>query len=196
VSLCTVAEAKSRIRALSTTAEDTRLTALVSAVSTAIARWCRYPGTAPSMESTTYTHYRSGPTPDETGRILRLPVRPVVSVTSVYDDPDWAYDSTHLVSSADYAVDLDAGTITLGTSADLGVWSSEPRAQKVTYVAGYATVPDDLKQAAVALVEYWWTWLDSQQDANVTVYSERATGPMPKHVAGLLGPFKLTDAGL
>jgi len=190
--LCSVADAKERIRGLTTSAEDGRLTTLCQAASTAIARLCGYPGQSPSMEATTYTAYLSGPS-DADGRVIRLPVRPVVSVTSVYDDPDWEWGSSTLVASTDYAVDTGDGTITLGP--DGGTWSREPRAIKVTYVAGFSVVPYDLKLAAAVLVHHWWTQLDTQGGPAADSGPPEERG-IPASVRARLSLFILADRWL
>lgn len=200
MSLITVAEAQQEIQELAGTlaAGDTAyLTALVAAVSSRLATWCGYPrtaaGTAPTMESATYTQYLTG----VGGRSLTLPVWPVVSVTSIYDDPDLGWSSTYLVASSDYSL-LDAvhGQVLLGTTATHGAWSTTPGAIKATYVAGFATIDEQVKHAARTYVRHLLERRRSagrlSESANgASAQFVELTGPIPAAVRELLTPYRL-----
>ena len=168
MALTTLSTIKSILN-VTTTAQDAWLSALRTAAEAVIARRCNR-----VFESATYTEYYTG----NSTKYLVLRQKPVTSITSVYMDNDGNYgftsgsfDSTTLLTSGvDYSLDLD----TNGTTSSSGilvrmktVWpmldrSYTPRQLvlnigpsmgniKVTYVAGYTTIPDDL-QYAVALI--------------------------------------------
>lgn len=159
MALLTTAEARTAIGGLSGSTDDTLLDALVAGIGVAFAQWCRFPKTAAgtwTMESASYTLYLTGDGSDR----LRIPVKPLVSVTSIYDDVLRAYGSDTLVASTDYTsgTDLDHGVVYLLPTGTKTTWSNgTPRAVKATVVAGYATVDEALKEAARATLRAAWS---------------------------------------
>ena len=143
----------------SSTADDTLIDALIAGIGVAFAQWCRFPRTAAgtwTLESATYTLYLMGDGSDR----LRLGVRPLVSVTSIYDDTARAYGASTLVASSDYSggVDLDTGCVWLLPTGSKVLWSNGiPRAIKATVVAGVSTVDEGLKEAARSTLRAIWT---------------------------------------
>lgn len=121
--LITVAEAKTQIPVLSSgTADDSLITTLILEADRIMARFCGYPGTAPTMASTSYTRDFDG---DGT-RNLRLDVWPVTAITSAYDDLDQTFGADTLVASADYAI-VNARTLRLTATAAHGTWQEGDR---------------------------------------------------------------------
>lgn len=159
MALLTTAEAKAAIGGLSGSSDETLLDALVAGVGVQLAQWCRFPKTAAgtwAMESASYTLYLTGDGSDR----LRIPVKPLVSVTSIYDDVLRAYGADTLVASSSYTggIDLDLGLVYLLPTATKASWSNGvPRALKVSVVAGYATVDEGLKEAARATLRAAWS---------------------------------------
>ena len=94
------------------------------------------------VESTVYANARI----DGSGRDeLLLPQFPVTALSDVRMANDYAFaDATVLVEDDDYTYDPDSGIITHLS----GVWSEGVRNVRLTFTAGYATVPDDLIEAA------------------------------------------------
>jgi len=166
MALITASEARLQIPGLTGTGEDTNLETVIAALGMAFARWCGYPGSAPSMESASYTRYLDGPG----GRELVLDVWPVISITSIYDDPTLDFTSSlYLVDSGDYVLaQADRGLVRLKSTATHGTWSETKGAIKVAYTAGYATVPADLKYAARLGVRHWWGLRQKQGLINAT----------------------------
>lgn len=82
---------------------------------------------------------------------LILKMRPVTSVTSFQyrDTAESDSDFTDVDSELYFASDLDAGVIDLLFSQSMR-WGG----YRVTYVAGYATIPADLAEACVMLAAY------------------------------------------
>ena len=158
MALITAAQARVYLPHLTGTGEDTTLTVLIGRADAAMAGYCGYPPTATqasaTMEAATYTEYY-GPD-DHDGRTLRLGIRPVASITSISDDPDWAYSST--VSSGDYVSELRHGWVMLKSGSTPTQWSDDLRAIKVVMSAGYTvgSPPSDLAQMTALLVRYWW----------------------------------------
>jgi len=97
------------------------------------------------FKSATYTSVKL----DGTGKTyLFLPHFPVTTFTSLYED------DTLLVKDTDYWVDTDLGILyriitNWPSSESVGRWTSARQGLTVTYAAGYATVPPDVKMACL-----------------------------------------------
>jgi hypothetical protein len=164
MALITAAEAREYIPGLASTGDDTQIGNLISAFDNAMAAYCGYPaydaaGTLHTFEDQTYTLYApddvSGASISEDAQVLHVP-RPLVSVTSIYEDEDWSYGAATEVANTNWVLDKARGRIILYPESTHGEWSTEWRALKVTVVCGYATVPESLKLAAKMLVGHWY----------------------------------------
>lgn len=81
---------------------------------------------------------------DGQGRdVLFLDNYPVNSVASVYDDTDWEWNSEDLIESTEYKI-ADKRFIVFDT-----LLSNARQNVKVTYNAGFSSIPDDLQQACI-----------------------------------------------
>jgi hypothetical protein len=161
MALLSAAEFRGYYPLLTGTAEDTAVGTVVSSVGALMARTCGYPrsdaGTW-TMESATYTRYYDGPTLRHP-RCLDLGLWPVVSVTSAHADADWAYGADTLIASGDLVLDGARGLLWIApttTGSAATAWLDVARANKVVLVAGYATVPDDLKWLCAQAVRHAW----------------------------------------
>lgn len=148
------AEARGYIPTLSD-GEGTLLDTLIGVADHALGLLCGHPPyTAESrtMMAQTYTLYLDGPG----GRELWLPVRPIASITSIYDDPLLSYGSSTEVVSGDYTSYAADGLIVLDADASHGAWSKARRAIKITASLGFSTAPDPVKHACGLLVAHWY----------------------------------------
>lgn len=139
-------------------ADDTLIGTLVDRADAALAEWLRFPvpdaGTR-TLGAATYTLYPGALSIDPADPlVIVLPVRPVISVSSVYIDPERSYGAATAVASGDRDLDGAMGAIILRDSAGTG-WSTALRANKVTVSAGWATLPGPLAQALVMQVAHW-----------------------------------------
>jgi len=102
---------------------------------------------------------------DGDGVMSQLMVRryPIVSVASLYDDPDRAYGSATLIAATEYTVDKGWGLIQLDGFRFLKGLQSV----KVVYDGGYKVIPQDLERAAIILCAA--DFLDSQSELKVSV---------------------------
>jgi hypothetical protein len=160
MALCTAAEVRAYANA-GAAADDTLIASIIGRVDAAFARWCGLPPTdsgTQTMESATYTMYVDARMYQDPTRpaSMFLPVNPLVSVTSVHIDPERDYDAATLQASSTYDLDLYAGAIVLRDDA-VDSWSTAVRANKVVAVCGYATVPDDLAEAAIIQAAHIFT---------------------------------------
>jgi len=152
MALCTAAEVR-EYAGSGAAADDTLIDSIIARVDASFARYCRYPRSdagAYTMEDTTYTVFpRADEAQDsEHPERLLLSTGPIVSVTSVHVDPERDYGASTEVGSGDYDIEATAAAIVLRDDAT-EAWSTATRANKVVVVAGWATVPDDLAEAAI-----------------------------------------------
>ena len=159
MALLTAAQARLYLPGITGTGEDTTLDTLIARVGAAIAEYLGYPpasaGASRTVESATYTLYsgrRELIEIAEEGRRLCLPVAPITAVTSIYDDPNEEYGSETLVSSSDYTICGEWNNeIRLKALSTHGAFSDPddaPRAVRAIVVAGYSSIPEELKHAA------------------------------------------------
>lgn len=140
------------------TSKDTFLRHLITRASRFIKTY-----TGREYASTTYTeevHSGNG------YQKLYLDHYPIISVTEVKED-DVALDSDEYeILSEEGAIFREAGW-TGGSLAMADTLSTEPdpyaetRNLKVTYTAGWASIPDDIVQACLQLVALWYTGANS-----------------------------------
>ena len=71
---------------------------------------------------------------------------PITSVSGIWDDSDWQWDSSTEIDSSDYRV-VDQTHITYQSN-----FNSGNQNLKIEYTAGYSTVPLDIKQVCIAEV--------------------------------------------
>jgi hypothetical protein len=200
VAVLTTAEAKTFLRGIASgsSSQDTLIDTLVTRADQILSRWCGYPaytdgaaGTS-TFEDQSYTLYMSGPG----GRELKLPVYPISTVTSIEDDSTEAFDgTTYLVASSDYDLRKSEGTVLLKTTSVHGQWSETASpVLKVVVVAGWTTVPEQLKSACGEMVKHLWEMREksgeqsrSQSGTSVSYRDEQ----IPPHVRTILSPYRL-----
>lgn len=103
-----------------------------------------------TLVSTSLTEYYDG----DGSNLLHLRSWPITTVSSIYVDDstprDWATED--LIDSDYYLVYETEGKVIL----DGYYFTAGNRNVKVTYTAGYSTVPYDLQQAVEDLVIFWY----------------------------------------
>jgi len=107
------------------------------------ASWYLNSETHRKLKARALTEYYDGRGTDK----LILDQRPINTITSIYSDPDRSFGTATLVDSDDYQIYGDEGYIIFtDTAVDVG-----HRVLKVTYNAGFSTIPYDLKQACIEI---------------------------------------------
>lgn len=135
--------------------ESENLETVINGISTFFESYCDR-----SFYSTTYTEYMNG-----SGVKYLIPDNfPIISVTSIYNDSDWVWPETDLVDSTDYRITNDKMTILKD-----GTWSLGDENIKLTYVAGYTTIPDDLKLACLQQCTYEVKMISNKQSLAITL---------------------------
>lgn len=198
--MAVITQAEARVYLLGVSVDDSVVADLITRADAILAAWCGYEAAtevgAPTFEDVTVTRYMPGPG----GRDLWLPVWPIVSITSIYDDPEEVYGATTLVASGDYDI-RDRGRVRLKGTATHGTWTEDADALpiKVVWVGGWATPPSAIKQSVAEYVAVLWRLRagpgvssNSSQKGTTNI----PTGEIPMSIKQRLAPYRLiTDAG-
>ena len=180
------------------TSADTELNSLIARVEAAVARYLGFPPPASSssfttLDQSTYTLYLDGPTYFDRN-VLQLPIKPVVSITSIFSDIERRYEAGSALTLSNIDIDLVNGRLIIkpytSTAFDRGY-----RAIKITFVAGYATgaPPADLVHAICVLTSQLHRAKQTQGKENISIQgtsiklSERT---IPNEVQEILNKFK------
>jgi len=201
VALLTSTEAKAIKPDLSGTTQDALIDTLIGRADEYLAAYCGFPrsdtSSEPSLTTQTYTLYLDGPTWGD-ARVLSLPVFPIVTVTSIFDDTDRVYGAATEVASSDWELDIARGLVLLKNSSTQGLWTSSWRAQKVTATLGYTDaaghVPQILRHAGAELVWHWFRLMRERGHKSVNVGAGSAAlidQEVPPYVLELAAPFRL-----
>ena len=177
----TTSEAKSHLR-VDTTADDTLIGTLITAARQHVENHLRRALITQTWELVTDAF--------PVGDVIRLPLPPLVSVTSIkYTDKD-GNEST--LSSAAYVVDTDStkGRVVLKSGE---TWPSDTLAAangvRVRYVAGYgeaSAVPRPIRQAILLLIG---TMYENRE--SVLVAQGVTVAQLPFGVDALLMPYRI-----
>lgn len=162
LNLVTLAEYKAYAGITSTT-QDTAIASIIPKVSQLVKSVCRR--TFVDYVNEYKTEVFSGN--DESRLLLRE--YPVLNVTSVEVSIDFGNTYTELVEYTDYVLDQEDGSIVAIASGAESTFAKYINGYRVTYSAGYETLPDDLKIAVLDLVTYYL-----KNDASV--HSPKAPG--------------------
>jgi uncharacterized phiE125 gp8 family phage protein len=103
------------------------------------------------IKSQTLTEYYDGPK-DNAQDSLLLNVFPIISITSIYDDLDRIWADSSLLDPANYVVYKERGIVKLYRNE--GFFQQGIQNIKVVYTAGYATIPGDIEDAGIQMVEH------------------------------------------
>lgn len=141
--LITKAEYKAYV-GISSTSQDAAIDAIIPKVSALVKAICRR--TFVDYVSTDKVEYF------QDAYSVYLPLEsPIISITSLEYSDDYGQTYTTLTPYVDYVWDKQNDCINcIGTD-----FSEQINAQKLTYKAGYATLPPDLKLAVCDLVTYY-----------------------------------------
>jgi len=128
---------------------------------------------------------------------------PIIAISAMWDDPDRVFGDTTLFATEDFTFDPSAGWVELITTSrstlipsDSARFSRGVRNIRITLTAGYSTIPDDIRQAALD----WSGHLYKQVDKNSfgvnsieradVAQGIRDLGIMPAGVKELLNPYR------
>ncbi len=153
--LTTTALVKSQLD-ITTSNQDTKIDSIVAGVNAA-------------LENILDETFDNTPYADEEYDILKrshllvLKHTPVITFTQLQfkDKPtDFSSNDWSTINARDYKVDLEGGVLTY-----VGIFRPRKKGYRVTYTAGYATIPADLQYAATKLAS---SYFDNSKNSNVT----------------------------
>ena len=189
--LVTVEEYK-EAEGITSVKEDLRLTTLVESVSQLVKTYC---GSAiVDYWSTNKVEEFSMNWNTSMVQLTESPLRQIISVEE-RDDYSSAYVT---LAASDYYVDFTTDSIFRVTSAGQPKnWRHGPGSVKVTYNAGYSTVPSDLKLAVFDLITYYLKdehkerrTLAGASVQNQASTSQRNNVAFPDHIKRVLDLYK------
>jgi len=205
VDLITLAEAKNWL-GISGATHDTKLTALATAVSLRLEKWCGtklVQGTVTSEKHTGGSLGAGGGFRDPIrggGKRLFLKNMPIVSITSIVDTQSTPAE----VTDVDYLIWNDEGIVEhrafwpvpFDSNTNFAFWL-------VTYVAGYfantAGVDENVKLAARMLLARYFKdvtpGVKSKSIATFSVTYETLAGELPDEVKSLMGEYRRRIVG-
>ena len=146
--LVTLAEYK-EAEGISSPKEDLRLAALVPAVSQLVKTYC-----ANSIIDFYSTNKVETFSIDWDTYLVQLTESPVNAIVSV-QKRDSVTESYSTVPTTDYYLDTATDSVLYVTGSTYKNWPRGAGAVKVTYTAGYASTPKDLKLAVFDLITYY-----------------------------------------
>lgn len=138
------AEAKTHLR-IDAETDNATVTSIIKVATEAVQVFTRR-----QFTQATFTLYLDSFTPNDTGTI-RLPRPPLSSLTTfqyINDDGDLT-----TVTASDYTTDTDTepGRLYLAYDQSWPSFRAIRKAIKIVYVAGYSTIPEDVKHAILLL---------------------------------------------
>lgn len=186
---------------------DAELTALISRVETAIARFLSFPEVTqsstvlgPTLDSHAYTFHLDGPQYMNPS-VLQLPVKPVTAIASIHSDPDRQYGSDTLIDATTYTFNKHTGQVFLDPIKATDTFDRSFRAIKAVVTAGYtsSTAPHDLKHAICVWASQMQRNKSAQGRNSISNRGGSITASpkfMPEEVKELIYPFRCFGAVL
>ena len=136
--------------------------------------------------------------PEFSSKVVQLTESPIISITSVEERS--AYNEAYSVlTEAAYEYFIDERTDCLYRTNETGFyeWATGPGAIRVTYKAGYATLPEDLKLAVFDMVTYYHKeeykerrTIGTASMANVPSSTQWRNVGFPDHIKRVLDLYK------
>ena len=128
--------------------------------------------------------------------LVQLTESPVVSVSAV-ETRNSVTSSYQAVTSTNYYLDENTDTVLYVTGSSYRNWPRGPGAVKVTYRAGYSTLPSDLKLAVIDLITYYYRdeYNERKTLAGATLQnpgtsSQDSSVAFPDHIKRVLDLYK------
>lgn len=184
---------------VSGTGANTELSNLLDRVESAIARWLGFPApdgsNTPTLAVSTYTLYIDSYWFGNRG-VLQLPIKPVVTITSVHSDPDREYNSDSEVHSDEYEIDKQAGLLIIKPTVSTVGFSNAYRANKVVGTFGFTLFHKDLIHAVCVFASQLHRAKSSQGKRSQSVRNATTTympNVIPDEVKQILYPYRSSE---
>ena len=188
--LITLAEYK-EAEGIASPKEDLRLASLIPAVSQLVKTYC-----GNSLIDFYSTNKVETFNMDWSTHVIQLTESPVNAVVSV-EKRDSVTDSYTTVASTEYYLDTSTDSVLYVTGSTYKNWPRGAGSVKITYTAGYASCPTDLKLAVFDLVTYYLR--DEHKErrtlAGATIQNQGSTSlrdsvAFPDHIKRVLDLYK------
>lgn len=176
---------------------DSDLNGLISRVESAIARYLGFTladgATSLTLDQSTYSLHIDGPM-FSMPTVLQIPIKPVVSVSSLHSDPDLEYSADTEITSSQYVLDKENSRIILKIDSTAS-FDRGYRNIKAVVSAGYSTSspPDDLVHAICVYASHLQRAKTSQGNQAITQRNSTVTlsaRTMPPEVKEILRGFR------
>ena len=178
------------------TGSDTELSNLLDRVEATIARWLGFPSpdtsNTPKLDVNTYTLYIDSYWIDDIS-VLQLPLRPVVTITSVHADPDRVYGADTEVKADEYEIDKQQGLLIIKTNTSTVGFTKAYRGNKVVGTFGFTLYHKDIVHAICVYASQLHRAKTSQGKQSQTVRAASTTylpNTMPSEVKEILYPYR------
>jgi hypothetical protein len=178
------------------TGSDTELSNLLDRVEATIARWLGFPSpdssNTPKLDVNTYTLYIDSYWIDDIS-VLQLPLKPVVTITSVHADPDRVYGADTEVNSDEYEIDKQQGLLIIKPNTSTVGFTKSYRGNKVVGTFGFTLYHKDIVHAICVYASQLHRAKTSQGKQSQTVRAASTTylpNTMPSEVKEILYPYR------
>ena len=161
---------------------DALLTNLITRASKALDRYCG----RESLKAADYTEYHDG----EGTNVLLTEERPIISVTSLHDDPSRTFEDDTLVAAADRVTNAKEGMIRL---LDDVIFTRGIQNLKLVYRAGYETIPEDAELACLILCSHIYNKAGTEGHTSLSLGGlSKSFDPKawPDEVRAIVEPFR------
>jgi hypothetical protein len=178
------------------TGSDTELSNLLDRVESTIARWLGFPApdasNTPTLAVSTYTLYIDSYWIDDIS-VLQLPLKPVVTITSVHADPDREYTADTEVNSDEYEIDKQQGLLIIKPNTSTVGFTKSYRGNRVIGTFGFTLFHRDLVHAVCVYASQLHRAKSSQGKKSQSVRNATTTymsNKIPDEVKEILYPYR------
>lgn len=178
------------------TGSDTELSNLLDRVEATIARFLGFPSpdssNTPKLDVNTYTLYIDSYWIDNIS-VLQLPLRPVVTITSVHADIERKYTADTEVNSDEYEIDKQQGLLIIKPDTSTVGFTRGYRANKVVGTFGFTLYHKDIVHAVCVYASQLHRAKTSQGKKSQTVRQATTSympNTIPPEVKEILYPYR------
>lgn len=178
------------------TGANTELSNLLDRVEATIARWLGFPApdgsNTPTLAVSTYTLYIDSYWIDDIS-VLQLPIKPVVTITSVHSDPDRVYGSSTEITASEYDIDKQQGLLIIKTNTSTVGFSRSYRSNKVVGTFGFTLFHKDVIHAVCVYASQLHRAKSSQGKKSIAIKGTTTSyspNTIPPEVKEILYPYR------
>lgn len=195
MSLVSVANVKEYLPEVQGTAADTDLSNLLERVEAIIARFLGFPvndSGSLALVASTYTLYVDSPALFDRA-VLQIPIKPIISITSVYSDLDREYTADTEIHSNEYTLDKEKAQIILKNNVATVGFNEGYRANRIICSAGFDSDYTDLIHAICVYTSHLYRAKANQGKKSTSIRNANTTfsaNTMPEEVKQILYSFR------